>query len=115
MSKVFALSNQDCYELFGCEKNLEGLEFINSMIINGLYDDADIALRNGKVVYGYDAVDCLDEEQLLEIIAVKRKASDYYANTREAKGYEVFNNPCSEENRQYRKLSKEFKVLAKLI
>ena len=118
LSKVAALSGQDCYMVFGeSNDSLESLDRLNSMIINGLDDDSQLGVINNEhQLWKVDYVDedyeyCLSEEQLLNLIAEAPKASTYYAANSEAIESRCKAPYYSDESKEYSRLSREYTLL----
>ena len=85
LRKIFRMDSQNCYSLFGCSNDdLEGLEWISSLIINGLYDDASLGIRKNSMglwnisYISDDDSDRLSQEDVLEIIQRKEELHEYY-------------------------------------
>ena len=90
LSKLADMDQQDVYSMFGCSLNdLSGATHISACVYHGLYDDGELGVIIGdhgihvisQVGDDYDGRN-IYEEDLHELIRVKRLASDYYADNR---------------------------------
>ena len=86
---VLNMDNQSCYELFGSgNSTLEEVETLCSMLVNGLYDDANIAFvkKDGEflITWSQDDPKAIFEDELLEIVEAANKSYHYYEANAEA-------------------------------
>ena len=83
---TFEMDSMACYELFGISNDtLESLEYLRSILINGLYDDSDIAFvkvdSEFRITCSQDAPNRLSADELLIIIkSVNQPYMFYQAN-----------------------------------
>ena len=88
ISRVIHIDSQDCYEIFGVSnKSLESIEYLQSLLINSLYDDSDMAFthQNGGWFIGFaqDHPNRLNEAQLTEILDAFDKHRNFYVENKD--------------------------------
>jgi hypothetical protein len=117
-NKVASLSFMDCYTIFGIPNNtIDGLEQLHSMLINGLYDDAELGIiykkpYRGIVGYvGDDFTHILDESHVLALIDEVSKAGEYYeANSKAIEKYDPISH-FSFESKEYTRIGNIYEDL----
>lgn len=80
---IMEMPNQACYSLFHIgNETLGAVEELRSMLVNGLYDDANIAfVKRGDGYYitrSQDDPKAIFEEELLEIVEAVKAPYEYY-------------------------------------
>jgi hypothetical protein len=117
-NKVASLSSMDCYTIFGIENNnIDGLEQLHGIIVNGLYDDAELGIIYKKPYHGIvgyvsdDFTNILDESHVLALIDEVSKASEYYkANSEAIEKHDPISH-FSFESREYTRIGNVYEDL----
>ena len=90
------------------------VEDLCSMLINGLYDDSDVAFVKGggdyRITWSQDDPDALYEEELMEVAKAVQAGYDYYKdNSEDIEGWDIFTECLNKEHPHniWRDLDKE--------